>query len=274
MLLVSIILPTHNGARFIRRAIESVRAQSVKDWELIIINDGSTDATGSLITEIAAIEPRIRILHFTSNKGIQKALNEGLLQAKAEYIARIDDDDVWADAKKIEKQLQYLAEHPDCVLVGTGLIVQNEDGDELYRFLNPITDEEIRRRILYRNCFSHSTVLFKKAAALTFNGYDESEQALHTEDYDLWLKLGTIGTFVNLPEYLVRFTSRPGTISSKNKLAQFKHQLSITKQYQEKYPGYVVARIKSYMRLVIYSIFGVVIPSRIQAKIVSYYKRV
>ncbi len=274
MPLVSIILPTHNGARFIRRAIESVRAQTLRDWELIIINDGSADATGSLITEIAAIEPRIRIVHFPENKGIQKALNEGLLQAKAEYVARIDDDDAWADARKLEKQLRYMAEHPNCVLVGTGLIVQNEEGDELYRFLNPVTDAEIRGRILYRNCFSHSTVLFKKAAAFAFNGYDESEQSLHTEDYDLWLKLGTIGSFSNLPEYMVRFTSRPNNISSQHKLAQFRRQLMITKRYRGLYPNYIFARVKSYLRLAAYFLFGAVAPSRIQAKVISYYKKI
>jgi len=274
MPLVSIILPTYNGARFIRRAIESVRAQSVTDWELLIVNDGSSDATGSLITEISAIEPRIRILNFRENKGIQKALNEGLLQSKGEYIARIDDDDVWSDAHKLDKQLTFMAENPDCVLVGTGLVVQNENGDELYRFLNPVSDFEIRCRILYRNCFSHSTVLFKKAAALKFNGYDESELARHTEDYDLWLKLGTVGSFANLPEYSVRFTSRPGNISSKNKLSQFRHQLAITGQYRGKYPGYIAARIKSYLRLWLYAALGAFVSSKMQARFIGYYKRV
>lgn len=273
MPLISVILPTHNGARFIRRAIESVRAQTLKDWELIVVNDGSTDATGSLVTEIGSVEPRIRSLHFQQNKGIQKALNEGLLQARGEYIARIDDDDVWVDPQKLEKQIRYFAEHPECVLVGTGLIVQDEDGDELYRFLNPMSDAEIRRRILYRNCFSHSAVLFKKSAAMTFNGYDESEMVRHTEDYDLWLKLGTIGTMVNLPEYSVRFTSRPGAISSVNKLEQFKHQLSITRAYQGRYPGYIGARVRSLLRLWLYQCFGLLVPTSLQTWIMSYYKK-
>lgn len=270
---VSIILPTHNGAKFIRRAIESVRAQSIKDWELIVINDGSTDSTGTLVTEIGSIDNRIRVILFTENKGIQKALNEGLIQAKADHVARIDDDDVWADSKKLEKQLAFMATHPNCVLVGTGIIVQDEQGNELYRFLNPVKDQQIRSRIIYRNCFSHSTVLFRKSAAMKFNGYDESEATKHAEDYDLWLKLGTIGIFENLPEYAVRFTTRAGAISNSNKLDQFRKQLAITKSYEGRYPNYCSNRFKSQLRYGLYWLFGKLVPARTQDWFVSYYKR-
>ncbi len=272
---VSIILPTHNGAKFIRRAIESVRAQSLKDWELIVINDGSTDSTGALVTEIASIDSRIRVLRFEKNQGIQRALNEGLMQSKAELVARIDDDDVWTDPKKLEKQIEYLATHPGCVLVGTGLVVQDEQGNELYRFLNPATDADIRGKMLYRNCFSHSTVMFKKQAAMQFNGYDESEATRHVEDYDLWLKLGTIGALANLPEYCGRFTSRAGAISNVNKLAQFRRQLGITAKYKasKSYGSYRKNRIKSYVRYSLYWLFGKLVPARTQDWFIQHYKR-
>ena len=275
MPLVSILLPTHNGARFIRRSIESIRSQTFKDWELIVVNDGSTDATGALVSEIAAIDKRIRLIRFETNKGIQKALNEGLIQAKGELIARLDDDDVWADPEKLKKQIEYLAAHPDCVLVGTGVIVQNEAGDELYRFLNPVSDEKIRRRLLYRNCFSHSSVLFRRSAAMKFSGYDESEATLHTEDYDLWLKLGTVGKLANLAEYLVRFTSRAGAISNNNKLAQLRRQLAITGKYGSSttYRGYPASRIKSYLRYALYWTFGKFVPARTQEMFIRFYKR-
>ncbi len=270
---VSILLPTHNGARFIRRAIESVRAQTLKEWELIIINDGSSDATGSLIAEIASIDERIRIISLGSNKGIQKALNEGLMQARTNLIARIDDDDVWSDQRKLEKQVAFLAANPSCVLVGTGLIVQNEEGDELYRFLNPESDAAIRKQILYRNCFSHSTVMFLKSAAMQFNGYDESEATLHTEDYDLWLKLGTIGTFANIPEYSVRFTSRLGAISNTNKLVQFKRQLALTAGHCASYPDCRLNRSKSFVRYYLYWLLGTFVPVKLQNIFIRYYKR-
>lgn len=270
---ISILLPTFNGAGSIRRATTSVTTQTFQDWELIIINDGSRDTTEAVIAQIAANEPRIRVFHSESNQGIQKALNKGLREARGVYSARIDDDDLWTDPKKLEKQLAYLTTHPDCVLVGTGIIVQDEAASELYRFLNPITDKDIRQHILYRNCFSHSTVMFKTSAALKFKGYDESTLTRHIEDYDLWLKLGTIGTFANLPEYAVRFTNRPGAISNKNKLQQFKNQLAITAQYRGQYPNYGSSRLKSYLRLVLYWLFGALVPARLQEKFIRYYKQ-
>ena len=273
MITVSILLPTHNGARFIRRAIESVRAQTFRDWELIVINDGSSDATGSLVAEIAAVDARIRVISLGSNKGIQKALNEGLMQAKTDLIARIDDDDVWSDQRKLEKQLSFLRENPTCVLVGTGMIVQDEEGNELYKFLNPVSDADIRQQILYRNCFSHSTVMFRKAVAMQFGGYDEREAVLHIEDYDLWLKLGTVGTFANLAEYSVRFTSRAGAISNTNKLLQLKRQFAPTTRYAQKYPQYRLNPLKSMFRYCSYWLFGALIPARLQSILIRYYKR-
>ncbi len=270
--IVSIILPTHNGAAFIRRAIESVRAQTCKEWELLVINDGSTDATGSLVTEVASIEPRIKILRFEKNKGIQKALNEGMLQARGEYIARIDDDDVWSDNRKLEKQLAFMSANPACLLVGTGVIVQDEKGVELYRFRNPLTDSAIRCRLLFKNCFSHSTVLFRRAAAMRFHGYDESEAALHVEDYDLWLKLGTIGQLSNLPDYAVRFTQRKQAISGRHKGIQLAKQRLVTARFAAAYPGARLAHLASVARSLGYRAFSL-LPSSIQQRLLSAYKR-
>lgn len=272
--LVSIILPAHNAARTIRQAIESVRRQTYTNWELIIINDGSTDATGALVTEIAAVESRIRSILFSQNKGIQRALNEGLLQAKGEYLARIDADDVWADVKKLAAQVEYCNSHPDCALLGTGIIVQDTEGNELYRFLNPETDEQIRRTLLYRNCFSHSSVMFRKDAALRFNGYDESERVRHLEDYDLWLKIGTIGSMANLPLYAVRFTSDPATISGRHKLTQLRQQLALVRPFKSRYPGGASATIKAYLRFFLYAGFEKATPQRIKNWILAWYKRV
>ena len=222
---VSIILPTYNGSRFIQRSIESILLQSFADFELLVIDDGSTDSTAEIIQEATRSDSRIVYLKNEKNLGIQKTLNKGLRAAKNEYIARIDDDDLWVDEDKLKKQVEFLDTHPDYVLVGTGVIIQNEEGAELFSFLNPQTDEEIRKKILGKNCFTHSSVMFRKSAAIKFGGYDESQETRHIEDYDLWLKLGTIGKIANLPCYSVRFTLRPGNISSKNKIVQFRKDL-------------------------------------------------
>jgi len=269
---ISIILPTYSGARFLARAIKSVQAQTVTDFELLVIIDGSTDNSKEIALALSAADPRIKIIAFEANHGIQRALAAGFRVASGEYVARIDDDDVWSDINKLQSQLDFFAQNPECVLVGTGLIVEDEQEKELFRFLNPLKDSEIRATILYRNCFSHSTVMFKRSAALRFGGYTASEAVRHVEDYDLWLKLGTVGTLANLPEYSVRLTSHGTSISGTHKVQQFKNQLAITAGYKGKYPHYAFSRYKSYARLWAYQLFGSFIPASARNRFIKFYK--
>lgn len=249
---ISVVLPVYNGARYISRAIESVGRQTFTDWELIVLDDGSTDATSDVIRPLAERDRRIRYLRNPENLGVQKSLNRGLREARGECIARIDDDDWWEDAQKLEKQVEFLDSHPDAVLVGTGTIVVNEEGKELIRFLQPETDAEIRGKILFRNCFTHSSVVFRKDLALRFGGYSEDEKVRHVEDYDLWLKLGTVGKLANLPDYSVRFTLRLGNISSRNKLEQLGKDIQLVKRYRKFYPNFGLAIVFAYVRYALY----------------------
>ena len=230
--LVSIILPTYNGGHRISWAIESVINQIYPDWELIVIDDGSTDMTESVVLKFANVDTRIRYIKNEQNIGIQKSLNRGLREAKGEYIARIDDDDEWVDKNKLQKQIDFLHTSPDHVLVGTGVIIVNENREELFRYLLPETDEKLRAKILGKNYFVHSSVLFRKDKALEFEGYSESKEVIHLEDYDLWLKLGTIGKFANLPLYSTAYMVRADSLSYKNRAHVFKKNLSYIKKIQ------------------------------------------
>lgn len=271
-IIVSIILPTYNGARYIKRAIDSVIAQTFSDWELLVIDDGSKDDTGNIVKEYTNKDSRIIYLKNEINLGIQKTLNKGLKEAKGKYIARIDDDDEWIDKDKLKKQIEFLENNKDYVLIGTGVVVVGEEGIELMRYLLPETDIEIRNKILSKNCFVHSSVVFKKDTALTFGGYDESKDSKHIEDYDLWLKLGTIGMFANLPICGLKFTQREGSISSIHKLEQFKKNINLIKKYKYKYSKYYRSIIFSYLRFKLYDIYLLLIPNKIKTKILKLYK--
>jgi len=270
---ISIILPTFNGGKYIKIAIESIMSQSFSEWELLVIDDGSTDNTKDIVTEYINKDERISYIKNEVNLGIQKTLNKGLKESKGEYIARIDDDDEWIDKDKLQKQFEFLGSNPNYILVGTGVIVINEKGDELFRYLLPETDKEIRNKILSKNCFVHSSVLFKKNVSLNFNGYSEEEIVRHIEDYDLWLKLGTIGKFANLPIYAVKFTQREGSISSRNKLNQFNKNIILIKNYKNKYPYYLGSLFFCYIRIYAYFIISN-IPSFLKNKIIKIYKRI
>jgi glycosyltransferase involved in cell wall biosynthesis len=250
--LVSILMPTFNGAGRIKNAIESVIAQSYQQWELLVIDDGSTDAMAEIIRSFSEKNSRIRYSKNEKNLGIQKTLNRGLREAKGEYIARIDDDDRWSDSEKLEKQIRFFETHPDHVLVGTGVIMIDEQGKELLRYLLPEHDADIRNNILGKNCFVHSSVMFKKSAAKQMGGYDESKAVLHVEDYDLWLKLGTVGKFANLPLYAVTFTLRQGGLSSQNRLQQSRKIFYLVKKYQKSYPHYFSSMVRAGARIIVY----------------------
>jgi glycosyltransferase involved in cell wall biosynthesis len=269
---LSIILPTYNGEKYLERAIKSVLVQSYRDFELIIIDDCSTDRTPLLIQKYAQLDKRVRPLRNSHNLGIQKTLNHGLNEATGEFIARIDDDDFWTDTNKLKNQIEFLESNPDHVLVGTAVIVVDENSKELLRYQNPLADAEIRNVILYRNCFAHASVVFRRLPAVAAGGYSELPLTHRVEDYDLWLKLGTMGKFANLPDYALGFTMRSGSISWSNKRAQLRQAIAIIERYKAFYPRYRISKIKAWTRYILYSIFGSLISSNLRLAVFRKYK--
>lgn len=133
-------MATHNGQPiWLRQAIDSVISQTYPNWELIIIDDASS-------TDLVVSDPRIRIFRNRTQLGLTKSLNVGLKHARGEYIARLDDDDLWLSPQKLEKQIAFLEMHPEVALCGTQHTVINEAGHELFRLHFSVTDKEIRER--------------------------------------------------------------------------------------------------------------------------------
>ncbi|MBP9819216.1 glycosyltransferase [Candidatus Woesebacteria bacterium] len=270
---ISIILPTRDGAARISAAIRSVVAQTYPSWELIIIDDGSVDETEAVVQNFCRLHPEIIFHKNAVNLGIQKTLNKGIAFARGAYIARIDDDDTWTDQDKLAQQLEYMAQHPTCALVGTYAIVVDEEQHEVMRYTLPQSDESIRKAILRKNCFVHSSVLARKSFVQKVGGYSELPEARHIEDYDLWLRLGAVGSLANIARYSVTLTMRKGSISGKNKLQQFKKIIKLIARYQHTYPGYTAAYVRSIVRLVIYG-FLIAMPIKvISGNMIKWYKR-
>ena len=260
MPIVSIILPTYKEPRGLVRSIQSVMHQSFTDWELIVVDDGLTESARVQLLEYSTRDPRIFVLKNPHNMGIQKSLNSGLKNSKGTYIARIDDDDEWIDTEKLAKQVRFLDTHTDHVLVGTGIVVVDQDRKELTKYILPETDFEIRQRMLIKNCFVHSSVLFNKEKACDLGGYSEDTHVLHIEDYDLWLRLGRIGKMHNIPDYSVMFTLHSGSVSAQNRKAQFCRTLRMIKRFKGSYPYYFVGYIKTTMAVYSWSFFRILPP--------------
>jgi glycosyltransferase involved in cell wall biosynthesis len=238
---VSIVMPTYNRVGFLRRAIESIFTQTFQDWELIVVDDASTDETPSVLAAFAAKDKRVVVLRNETNyyPDISKTLNKGLAAARGKYIARLDDDDYWLDPDKLKKQHAFLESHPDYVVVGSGMIVVDGEGKELYRYLKRETDKQIRKTALFANPFSHTTVMFRADVARRVHGYGTWRYA---EDWDLWLKLGNEGKLYNFPEYSAAYTMAGQNKSFVHQRAQSRMTLEFIKAHKREYPGYWRAR--------------------------------
>lgn len=232
---VSVLLPTRNGAKRVTAAIESVLGQSYRDLEVVVVNDGSTDGTSALLDKLANVEPRVAVVNLASSVGLQKALNTALSKARGDFVARIDDDDLWIDMEKLALQVAVMEKDETVQLVGTGCeIVDVSTGTKFVR-VQPTSDREIRRTLLSWNPFVHSSVLFRRDAAISCGGYDESMR--HGEDYDLWLRLGLRGLLLNLPEVCVRYCISNSVSSWSRRRRAWWEQLLLIRRYRDFYPG-------------------------------------
>src|SRR6516225_5378072 len=158
--LVSVVLPVRNGAADLPKAIDTILAQTFTDFELIVVNDGSTDGTAAVLDAIR--DPRVRLVHQEST-GLARALNRGISLARGRYIARQDHDD-WALPNRIEKQVAFLDANLDYGLVGTRAEVWIGDSPTGRFHDHPSDDADLRFALLFNNYFVHSSVMMRKAA--------------------------------------------------------------------------------------------------------------
>lgn len=194
---ISVILPVYNAGRFLSPAIQSILDQTFADFELIIINDGSTDDSAAVIGSF--VDPRIRVIT-QSNQGLRASLNTGLDQARGQYIARMDQDDI-SMPERLVQQADFLDVHPDHVLVGATYAYIDEEDRIVGVFPALLDDAEIKRELYTKSPFGHGTVMLR-ASALRQGGYRYAQEAAHFEDFELWLRFAAAGKYANLPEVL------------------------------------------------------------------------
>jgi len=238
-------MPVFNAAPYVKEAIQSVLDQTFQDYEFIIVDDGSTDASLQVIQSFT--DPRIKLIEHHTNAGLIATLNEGLQRADGEFIARIDADDIWTSKDKLAKQLEHFDHSPDCVLVGTWATVIDEDGAVHGKIRYPYEDAAIRNNLLMKNYFIHPSVMFKKEAALAVGGFKAEEK--HVEDYGLWLRLGARGTFANISEYLMSYRVHGASVSRQNRMEQIRNSFILIKQFSSVYPNYTLASWKWHLKL-------------------------
>ena len=205
---VSVLMSVHNGAPWVRDAVASVLAQTAGDLELIVIDDGSTDTTREILAR--ARDPRVRVEHQT-RAGLTRALNHALALARAPLVARLDADDL-ALPERLERQLAFLAAHVEVGLLGTGAREVDEGGREVAVIRPPADDGALRRMLIRRNPFVHSSVVMRRSVVERAGGYDERLPV--AQDYDLWMRMSGLAGLANLPEPLVVRRLLPGRVTA------------------------------------------------------------
>ena len=207
---VSVVMPVFNGERFLREAVESILNQSFGDLEFVIVDDGSTDSTPSILESYCRQDQRVKV-HRQGNQGIVASLNQGCLIARGDYVARMDADDVSAP-QRLGRQVAFLDANPRVGLVGCGKY-DNIDvaGAVLYTTYLPQDNETIQNTLVQRWCFLHPSIMFRRALLDEAGSYRKEFEG--AEDHDFILRLLEHCEAHNLPERLIRYRLNPKGLS-------------------------------------------------------------
>jgi GT2 family glycosyltransferase len=220
---VTVLVPAYNGEAYIGKAIESILSQSYRDFELLLIDDGSHDRTPEILAHYAAADPRVRILRH-DNHGVGYTLNRGMREARGRYIAELGADDV-ALPGRLEKQVAFMDKHPDYVAVGGYLRIVDPDDRPIGLRKYPTTDERLRACMLLYNPFGSPAIMYRRHAALAAGGY--TARFATCEDYDFLLRLAKRGKVANLAEPLTAYRFHGGSTKSTKTIRALRDTVSI-----------------------------------------------
>ena len=229
---ISVIMSVYNCFPFLSESIKSVLVQPLKDFELIIVDDSSTDKSIEIIRKFMEKDKRIKLIKNKKNIGLTKSLNKGLKIAKGKYIARIDTDDI-SLPNRFQIQYQFMKENPNIFLTGGTAIIIDENEKEIKKY-KPITNEGKLKKILKKcNAICHSTIMFKNEKNNFYR-----EKFYYSQDYDFYLKMLSEGKrLLNIPDVLIKYRITPEAISSLQRTKQ--------KLFAEKAKEFYLQRLKT-----------------------------
>lgn len=200
--LVSCIVPTHNRSDLLPRAIRSIQKQTYKNIEIIVVSDGSTDNTDSIMEDLCQQDERIRFIKYSPAQGGNFARNRGIQEAQGDYIAFLDDDDEWLDTK-LDKQIDLLKRNKNIGMSYTGVRIIYVDENMEYSFIGK-ADGDLSKEILFSNVIgTTSSVLIKKEILLKCGGFDNNLKA--AQDHDLWIRICQVCKIGVVSEKLINY---------------------------------------------------------------------
>lgn len=207
---VSVLMPVYNGAAYLRAAVQSILDQSFCDFEFIVLDDGSTDDSLRILQEYARQDSRIRLIS-RRNRGLTYTLNELIAEARGEFMARMDADDI-ALPDRFARQVEFLRAHPAALCVGGAFQIIDEAGRYLTTLYPPTSNEQIQDHLIHGRCaISHPAAMARLQPIRDLGGY----QGDFAEDLDLWLRLGEKGELANLQDAVLRYRLHSASVSER-----------------------------------------------------------
>lgn len=218
---VSVVMSAYNNVAYVTAAVKSILSQSFRDFEFIIIDDGSTDGTGDLLRRHAESDSRIRLVQ-RANKGLTVSLNEGLAMARGALVARMDADDI-AHRDRFEKQVEFLAKHPEVVILGTRIETIDPYDSPLDQYQHKLDHDSIDAELIRGSGWAlvHPTVMMRAEALKRVGGYREEWN--NSEDLDLFLRLAEVGRVANIPDVMLKYRQHLGSVNH----LKFENQMRI-----------------------------------------------
>ena len=234
--LVTVLMAAHNEEAYVRGAVESILHQSFQQFELIVIDDASTDETAHILAGYR--DSRMRVFRNETCQGLTKSLIKGMQEARGAFVARLDADDL-AMPQRLEKQLAAFRKAPELGIVGSNCWVIDASGKRVGSRRVPLTDLAIRWRSLIDTPFFHPAVMFRAEVYKRAGGYDPSLQT--AQDYDLWTRMLRFTQARNLSRRLIAYRVRQGSVSDKRRTQQLANHDRISQHtLTELMPGHVI----------------------------------
>lgn len=208
---VSILMPVYNNEAYLSGTLDSLLAQTFRDFELIIIDDASTDGSGEIINDYSQRDKRIQVITNEQNVRVAGSLNRGLKLCRGELIARADGDDLYFP-DRLEKQVKYMQANPEIGVAASSIQEIDEHNRVIRTVEEPTQDEDLRFLLNFGCIYIHPAVIMRKSLVDTVGGYDEVEFQHACQDYDLWARLSEHTQFGNVGEVLMQYRIHPESV--------------------------------------------------------------
>ena len=225
--LVSIVLPVHNGEKYLRESLDSCLKQTYENIEIVVIDDASTDSTSEILKEYEEKLEKIKVFTIEKQNSLGAVLNIGIQASNGEYIARMDADDIMYPTR-IEKQVEFLEVNENVVVVGGQIDIIDGEGNITEERRYSLNDRELRKNLFIYQPFAHPAIMFRKNIVLDFGMYPVDLPKV--EDVKLAFLLSQKGDFANLPEKVLKYRMTFDTESQAKMVDHFKRTNQVRRE--------------------------------------------